>query len=63
VSKEHKALLRDFLADCDRVKFAGYEPGAEESRGVLEAARTFLLETRESALASQDANVEQEEAA
>lgn len=47
VSNEHKVLLTDFLVDCDRVKFAGYEPGAEESDAVLEAARRFLLETRE----------------
>lgn len=46
LSTEHKSLLTGFLADCDKVKFAGYEPGAEESRGALEAARRFLLETR-----------------
>jgi hypothetical protein len=47
LSDEHKKLLSSFLADCDQVKFAGYEPGEEESRSVLEAARRFLLETRE----------------
>lgn len=47
LSAEHKSLLTGFLADCDKVKFAGYEPGVEESKGVLEAARRFLLETRE----------------
>lgn len=47
LSAEHKSLLVGFLADCDRVKFAGYEPDAEESRALLEAARKFLLETRE----------------
>ncbi len=46
VSASHKQLLQGFLADCDQVKFAGYEPGAEESQAVLEAARRFLLETR-----------------
>jgi len=46
LTEEHKALLKGFLADCDQVKFAGYEPGAEESQEVLEAARRFLLETR-----------------
>ncbi len=45
LSDEHKKLLSGFLADCDQVKFAGYEPGAEESQAVLEAARRFLLET------------------
>ncbi len=54
ISTEHKTLLNSFLADCDKVKFAGYEPGEEESRSVLAAARRFLLETREldAALAS-----------
>lgn len=47
LTDEHKKLLSSFLADCDQVKFAGYEPGEEESRSVLEAARRFLLETRE----------------
>ncbi len=49
LSAEHKSLLTGFLADCDKVKFAGYEPGDEESRSVLEAARRFLLETCEQA--------------
>ncbi len=47
IRKEHKQLLSSFLADCDKVKFAGYAPGEEESRSVLAAARRFLLETRE----------------
>lgn len=47
ISSEHKTLLSSFLADCDRVKFAGYAPGEEESLSVLAAARRFLLETRE----------------
>lgn len=62
LSDEHKKLLQGFLADCDRVKFAGYEPGAEESQGVLEAARRFLLETREEA-AVEESPVLTEEAA
>ncbi len=57
LSAEHKALLTSFLADCDRVKFAGYEPGAEESKSVLEAARRFLLETRELAEAAEPPSV------
>ncbi|MCP4445017.1 MAG: hypothetical protein GY811_06685 [Myxococcales bacterium] len=59
VSDEHKKLLLQFLADCDRVKFAGYEPGEEESQGVLEAARRFLLETRVDVLASSTAASEE----
>ncbi len=48
ISSEHKVLLSRFLADCDRVKFAGYEPDEEESNAVLAAARKFLLETHSS---------------
>lgn len=60
LSSEHKSLLSDFLADCDRVKFAGYEPGAEESQALLEFARRFLLETRDDEV---DANTEEASAA
>ncbi len=42
----HGELLSDFLATCDRVKFARYSPGEEESEGALAVARRFLTETR-----------------
>lgn len=42
----HRALLREFLERCDRVKFAAYRPGESESREALGAARRFLEETR-----------------
>ena len=38
----HRELLSEFLATCDRVKFARYSPGDEESRSALEVARRFL---------------------
>ncbi len=38
----HGELLSEFLATCDRVKFARYSPGDEESRSALEVARRFL---------------------
>lgn len=41
----HRELLSAFLASCDRVKFARYSPGEEESREALEVARRFLNET------------------
>ena len=41
----HRELLSAFLATCDRVKFARYSPGEEESREALEVARRFLNET------------------
>jgi hypothetical protein len=43
---EHRALLTSFLERCDRVKFAGYRPDAEESLATLKAARGFVEDTR-----------------
>ena len=41
----HRELLSAFLATCDRVKFARYNPGEDESRGALDVAKRFLNET------------------
>lgn len=46
LTDEHRALLSSFLADCDRVKFAGHRPASSESQNALEAARRFVEETR-----------------
>lgn len=46
VSGEHRALLTSFLERCDRVKFAGYRPDADESLATLKAARGFVEDTR-----------------
>jgi hypothetical protein len=46
LSGEHRKLLTDFLERCDRVKFAGYRPDAEESIATLAAARAFVEDTR-----------------
>ena len=43
----HRDLLSDFLARCDRVKFARYSPEANESRDALAVAERFLAETRD----------------
>jgi hypothetical protein len=43
---EHRQMLTSFLERCDRVKFAGYRPDAEESLATLEAARGFVEDTR-----------------
>ena len=45
-SGPHRDLLGAFLERCDRVKFAGYSPGQQESQDALSAARQFLDETR-----------------
>ncbi|HWN66072.1 MAG TPA: hypothetical protein VNM90_00465, partial [Haliangium sp.] len=53
LSSTHRNLLSDFLVRCDRVKFARYQPGEDESRQALASARTFLEETRLVAAGSQ----------
>jgi hypothetical protein len=42
----HRVLLSQFLERCDRVKFAGYRPDADESLATLAAARGFVEDTR-----------------
>jgi hypothetical protein len=46
LTAEHRSLLTSFLERCDRVKFAGYRPDAEESLATLKAARGFVEDTR-----------------
>lgn len=44
--EDHRGLLTQFLERCDRVKFAGYRPDADESLATLAAARGFIEDTR-----------------
>jgi hypothetical protein len=46
LTAEHRELLSMFMARCDRVKFAGYRPGPDESLATLAAARGFVEDTR-----------------
>lgn len=46
LSAQHRELLTAFLERCDRVKFAGYRPDADESLATLTAARAFVEDTR-----------------
>ncbi len=46
LTAEHRVLLTSFLERCDRVKFAGYRPDADESLASLKAARGFVEDTR-----------------
>lgn len=46
LTAEHRVLLTSFLERCDRVKFAGYRPDADESLATLKAARGFVEDTR-----------------
>ena len=55
LSPSHRQLLSDFLSRCDRVKFARYSPGAEESRDALAVAERFLQETRDDVVLDADA--------
>ena len=49
LSREHQALLREFLRQSDLVKFAGIKPASEDIERSVGAARQFLDETRENA--------------
>jgi hypothetical protein len=42
---EHKSLLEDFLARCDLVKFARFEPSLPELQALLDSAERFIDET------------------
>jgi hypothetical protein len=44
--EDHRTQLTEFLERCDRVKFAGYLPDAEESLATLAAARKFVEDTK-----------------
>ncbi|MEE3328448.1 MAG: hypothetical protein VX252_14005, partial [Myxococcota bacterium] len=49
LSRKHQSLLRNFLSQCDLVKFAGHIPTSEAIEEAIHAARLFLDETRETA--------------
>ncbi|MDG2332616.1 MAG: hypothetical protein P8Q97_00180 [Myxococcota bacterium] len=44
--REHQALLKDFLNQCDLVKFAHHVPSPEAIRETTQKARRFIDETR-----------------
>lgn len=46
LGERHRERLSEFLERCDRVKFAGYRPDADESLATLRAARDFVEDTR-----------------
>ncbi len=49
LSRDHQALLRDFLRQADLVKFAGIQPTSNDIEHSLDAARRFIDETQENA--------------
>lgn len=47
LSLEHKDLLRDFLTNCDLVKFAKYQPAETEADLALASARRLVDQTKQ----------------
>jgi hypothetical protein len=47
----HRALLAEFLQQCDFVKFAGASPAAQDLEALFASARGFVLQTGEPAIA------------
>lgn len=47
LSLEHKSLLRDFLTNCDLVKFAKYQPAETEAGLSLASARKLTDQTKQ----------------
>lgn len=45
LSADHQLLTRDFLEQCDLVKFAKHRPGAPEMRAGFDAAERLVMET------------------
>ena len=43
LSKEQKSLLEKFLMHCDLVKFAKFEPSADEVRATFESCKDFVV--------------------
>ena len=49
LSRDHQALLQEFLRQADLVKFAGLQPSSDDIEHSIGAARRFLDETQENA--------------
>ncbi len=62
LSLEQKRSLADFLSRCDLVKFARYEPGEPELRGLYDAAVRLVEETEHATPAPAAARVESQSA-
>jgi len=46
VDPDRKGMLKDFLTHCDMVKFAAFEPGAEDVKKSFETCRDFVETTK-----------------
>lgn len=49
LTTDHQALVRDFLVQCDLVKFARFQPGALAMKDAYAAAERLILETADNA--------------
>jgi len=49
LTRDHQALLREFLRQADLVKFAGMQPTGDDIERSIDAARRFLDDTQEDA--------------
>lgn len=47
LSLEHKGLLRDFLVNCDLVKFAKYQPAQQEANLSFASAKNLIEQTKQ----------------
>ncbi|MCM8796519.1 MAG: BatD family protein [Candidatus Omnitrophica bacterium] len=47
LSVEHKSLLRDFLTNCDLVKFAKYQPAQTEASLAFASAKKLIDQTKQ----------------
>jgi hypothetical protein len=63
LAAEHKGLLERFMAACDMVKYARYQPGKQEIEQVFATARDFIEQTaergKEVASAAEDAEIQE----
>jgi hypothetical protein len=46
LADSHKRLLKDFLSQCDLVKFAKFLPATDEAQKTVEVSRHFIDETK-----------------
>jgi hypothetical protein len=47
LADSHKRLLKDFLSQCDLVKFAKFLPATDEAQKTVEVSRHFIDETKQ----------------
>lgn len=63
LTREQKESLGEFLTNCDLVKFARYEPGEAELRGLHSSAIRLVEETEPVAVQSPESKVQSQQPA